>query len=371
MNVDKPTRPAGKQRIDSLQALRALAFLGIFLRHARCSVEWAMLGVSVVFVMSGFLMEYRYGQSDLKSSVKDNLLFSVRKVWGLYPLHILTMIVWIILQIRFTLPGAPWVASILGLRKEILLNVTLTQTWVPDSAVNVSLNGVAWYLSVTLFLYFTFPWLRRVVERFKLRWLCAACAVLLVAEVAACALLIKRLGADSPAYVWFMYCFPVFRLGDFFVGCALKRVYLESGIREAGTLKATAFELLATAATVLVSLWFNRPHAGVLPTALRNWTSVFIPLAALWVLLFAARRGLITRVLSNKALIWVGNLSAFAFLIHYPITQYADLLLPLVSVNVAALGRTALVVIELAASIMLSFLYKWIHGAIRSRRRPV
>ena len=44
------------KRIDSLQALRAMAFWGIFLTHAQFIFDWAGLGVSIFFVMSSFLL---------------------------------------------------------------------------------------------------------------------------------------------------------------------------------------------------------------------------------------------------------------------------------------------------------------------------
>lgn len=48
-------------KIMSLQALRALAFLGIFLSHTNCFIQWPWLGVSTFFVLSGFLMMRTHG----------------------------------------------------------------------------------------------------------------------------------------------------------------------------------------------------------------------------------------------------------------------------------------------------------------------
>ena len=47
------------KRLDSLQGLRAFAFLGIFLGH--CGIGSAAgMSVCVFFVLSGFLMIYNY-----------------------------------------------------------------------------------------------------------------------------------------------------------------------------------------------------------------------------------------------------------------------------------------------------------------------
>lgn len=47
---------SSNSKIISLQALRAIAFLGIFLSHTNCFIQWPWLGVSTFFVLSGFLM---------------------------------------------------------------------------------------------------------------------------------------------------------------------------------------------------------------------------------------------------------------------------------------------------------------------------
>lgn len=51
---------SSNSKIISLQALRAIAFLGIFLSHTNCFIQWPWLGVSTFFVLSGFLMMRTY-----------------------------------------------------------------------------------------------------------------------------------------------------------------------------------------------------------------------------------------------------------------------------------------------------------------------
>ena len=64
----------------SLQALRGLAFLGIFFVHTRAPVSWATLGVSTFFVLSGCLLYYRNGKQGLPCSLKTNMLFARKKM---------------------------------------------------------------------------------------------------------------------------------------------------------------------------------------------------------------------------------------------------------------------------------------------------
>ena len=359
-------------RIDSLQALRALAFLGIFFLHSQFFVSWAQLGVSVFFVMSGFLMTYRYENVELDTSLKNNIHFSLGKIKKLYPLHIITMICAIVFNVAFIIYDGVRIKAVLALIGETLLNIALLQTWVPYSSVNVSLNGVAWYLSVIMFLYFMFPWINRIVARNATFKLCLISGIILIIQLFSCMPFIKILGIDSPVYIWFMYCFPVFRLGDFFFGCALKRLYFESDLGNWGVIKGTICEISATLVTVLVFMWLKKEQDNIILLSLHNWTTIFIPISAIWVFLFIINKGLITKMLTNRLTIYIGNLSSYAFLIHYVVTQFTNGTLRVMKINIEGWSRGALVLLELVISLMLSALYKKVHekgeGAVLPQR---
>ena len=357
MNFSKSDRP----KLDSLQALRAWAFLGIFFLHAGFFIDWAELGVSTFFVMSGFLMEYRYDNTDFAVSFRDNLSFSLKKIRKLYPLHIITMLLALLIVIISTLSTGVNFGAIMDIGFKTALNVTLMQTWVPFSYINTSLNGVAWYLSVTMFLYFMYPCIKRIIEHTPIFRLYVICGVILLAEVISCIPFIILVGNDSPTYIWFMYTFPVFRLGDFFIGCVLKRIFCEGKKRSIESSKATVIEILTVLVTVFVFILLRKEPGNVILLALHNWTTVYIPLAAAWVMLFAVNKGALTRMLSNKVAMFIGNISAYAFLIHYVTTMYFSVVLSNSNIEVHGLGRGMLVFAELIVSIVLSVAYKLIH----------
>ena len=57
-------------RIQSVVALRGLAFTGIFLLHVGCPFQWSNLGVATFFVLSGFLFSYRYHDIEIRGGGK-------------------------------------------------------------------------------------------------------------------------------------------------------------------------------------------------------------------------------------------------------------------------------------------------------------
>jgi len=76
-----------RKQIDSLQALRGLAFLGIFLFHTNipCFGGAGAWGVSVFFILSGFVMVYSYFELNRidTPSFFGNLKFAFGKVKGI------------------------------------------------------------------------------------------------------------------------------------------------------------------------------------------------------------------------------------------------------------------------------------------------
>lgn len=346
-----------RAKIESLQALRALAFLGIFFLHSDFFISWPFLGVSVFFVMSGFLLFYRYHDKNMEVSPKDNFLFAVRKIGKIYPMHIITMLCLIILRFILMYRNGFSIPSFKVLLRDIVFNCTLLQAWVPRISVTISLNGVAWYLSVTLFLYFMFPAIMKTVRKCSQKRLLLTCVFLLPLEIIACILCIKISRADSQIYVWFMYYFPVFRLGEFFIGVCLGKFYLATKFNNS-TVKSSLLELIFTAFTAAVFLWLKKPYSGTLLMAIHNATTAYIPLAAGWVYLFANKDGIITKLLSNKILLFIGNMSPYAFLIHSVITIYKNILFHYPDFNINAVGKILIVSIELGLSLLLSYLYK-------------
>lgn len=54
-----------ENKIESLTALRGIAFIGIFFLHTGFCIQWATLGVSTFFILSGFLLSYKYFYSNV------------------------------------------------------------------------------------------------------------------------------------------------------------------------------------------------------------------------------------------------------------------------------------------------------------------
>lgn len=79
-----------KKRLAGLEVLRVLAFVAVILAHTGYDLKSGYWGVSIFFVLSGFLLSYNYVDSGRigKASIKDNLNFAIKKVSRLFLLNL-------------------------------------------------------------------------------------------------------------------------------------------------------------------------------------------------------------------------------------------------------------------------------------------
>lgn len=316
-----------------LQGLRGLSFMGIFLSHTGISLFSSLGpgGVSVFLILSGFLMTMNYFEKSRieKYSMVDNIKFAWSKIKRLYPLHVVTMIIAIPLAVK----GIS-TSGIGSLLIKIALSITLLQSFVPDSAVYYSLNAVAWYLSVCKFIYFCFPWILRLCEKYNTRsfegkgivfiWLILVLISFLASKV--------DVSISDGFTKWFVYVFPMTRLIDFISGCFLGVMYIK---RDAGSYKMTpiiskCIIYLSLILIIIACITFTVVNPDDLdlrhPELWWRYTVIFlIPNAMLIYMLALHEDNILTKVLSTKLLIWIGNLSGSAFLIHQLVLRYCNI----------------------------------------------
>ncbi len=311
-----------QKKLSSLQALRALAFMGIFTCHAGLT-QLGAWGASVFLVLSGFLMVYTYYDRELDASPKSAVRFSVKKIGKLYPLHIIMMVA----ALPFVVRGLTQAFSLHGLVKagaQVVLNALLLQSWIPKSASYFSLNGVTWYLSICLFLYLMFPFLLKVIQRYQGRTIACVSIVAVFCVQFGIAFLMRNvtvpMSVSDNLAKWVTYICPVFRLGDFFIGCNLGYLFL----KRKGSLPivvASIGEVLVLLALVVSQKIYNG-HYGFFSTEWFILTVLYVPTSVVLVYLFATKEGILTWLLTNRVLITIGNVSASAFLIHQIVIRY-------------------------------------------------
>lgn len=311
-------------RIAALQGLRACGFLAIFFSHSIDGfVSFGAAGVSVFLILSGFLLAYRYlpRESLLPSpNPRGNLHFAVQKIRGLYPLHLLTLVVTLIWML---LNQVQYAQALDWLPLKLFLNVFLLQSWVPKSDVYYSLNSVSWYLSTALFTYFLFPWLLHYLRRLSGRKQAFRALLLLAGLEGLLSVLFGIWGShDSAAWLslhWITYVCPLFRALDFSVGVFAGYLFLVVQSGNAPTGKRVCLATACETLLVFILLAFCRLYSRI-PDQFR-YSLVYLVPTTLLIVSLAGNVSLFSRMLSWKPFQWVGNLSGPAFLIHMPVLR--------------------------------------------------
>lgn len=285
-------------KINSLQTVRAFAFFGIFYCHCGTNIFGAW-GVSVFVLLSGFLMTYRYYEKEFVNiSFYSNLHFAINKIKSLYPLHILMLLAAFPLVIHA-------LASNYSLRLlviyigEFFLNIVLLQDYIPNTGVGFSWNGVAWYLSLCLFLYFSFPFILKQIR--KIRSVLQAITVALLIYVLQCIVgfllqyICIPINFVDNFSKWVTYILPVFRLGDFTIGCCfgyvffnMKRSYRtgDSALPNIKRYGASILEIIIIT-VIFINEYIYKNQIGVLGSESFRYNMLYTPSSICLIYVFA------------------------------------------------------------------------------------
>ncbi len=318
--------PQTKKRLESFGALRALCCLSVILLHTHVTVYTGYLGVTTFFIMSGFLLVYNYyDRTELDAaSVSLCFRFAHGKVKKLYPLHLLTMALFVAEYAYALITGLA--KPTLQLFAPFIANVLLIQTWFPSENFYFSFNIVSWYLSVSAFLYFMFPLVLKAVRRLRSTAQAAVLCVLLFAVQAAVsycgcgsAWLGAMLGRNGGTVQWLLQVFPPMRLPAFWIGCNLGYIFLKTENRVFTKAQAAVFEALTVLAAVCSLCTGLLPKSAPRLPAFFDYSLKYMLPAAMLVLAFAYARDPAVRLLTNRVMLHLGRLSPYIYLIHYPV----------------------------------------------------
>lgn len=322
-----------KQRLDALTSLRFFAAAMIVLGHAdpifgSFGVAQSLplnQGVSFFFVLSGFILAWNY---PILSNWSDRRKFWLARVARIWPLHVVTCLLWIALIFNFD--RSAYFPGILGLAK-LVANLLLLQSWVPVHDWALSFNGVAWSISTEFAFYAMFPLL---IALWQKSWhqllLCQALIILLT--ISACTFYAISGSDDYPGVglLGLLYFNPVVRIFEFSIGIGLTIL-----VREIAAAKPTlsnwqwlVIELAALLAAA-VGLLAAANFSGIGQT-LGAPAAYYFAKEGLWLFwailigVFALSRGPLTRLLSFRVVVFFGEISFALYLCHALVIHYLE-----------------------------------------------
>ena len=291
--------------IKTINGWRAVSALMIVLFHVGVAgleeMTWA--GVSFFFMASGFLLAMKYPVERLDSEGYGR--FAWRHAAKLFPLHWLTLVLWL---------AAMALVGMLAIKPLALaLNATLLHTWSLSHSIYFSCNQFSWFLGTLLFCYLCYPLLARWLSRLRLRVRVIIVMVLVVIDF----ILLAINGTDG-YFRTALYVFPPVRIIDFIIGMVLAAAlpHIQAlpviGKGKNGTDAELVSVALLSAAVMSYQAYYD---------LLLRWSDALIwwlPVAVILLVcyLYDKREGFIGKILASKPLQWLGDISFEIFMLQ-------------------------------------------------------
>lgn len=322
---------SSKPHLRALTGLRFVAAFQVLAYHTlpldasapgwlRALVESGYVGVSLFFVLSGFVLTYTYHDT-LATGAVTRREFLAARVARLYPVYLLALVValpplsWMLQRMRAPLDWG-WLVRIVG------LNGALLQAWNPKMAC--VLNCPAWSLSVEAFFYAAFLFILPAVAAWRVRRLLGAAVVAWGVSLAA-PLAYLALLPDGPAaptahstgtWLYAVKFNPLLRIPEFVLGVIAGRLFLlerRPAFRRYAWLEAAAAAGVVAALLASPRIPFLLLHNGLLA-----------PLFAVLVYALARGSGGVSRALSTRVLTRLGAASFALYILHIPLAAWLD-----------------------------------------------
>ena len=233
--------------------------------------------------------------------------------------------------------------------------VTLLQSAAGMEALDRGLNNVCWFLSSLFMIYLISPYMIKMVNKVKDRWIKAVFAGTVCLTMFAFYLFTSI--QNISFFDDLNYGFPYFRVLFVLMGMVLERVYER---RKDNTSKYSNYEYVIVPGAVV---WFFCRNQ--FKEYLYICRLIDILLCALLLLVVALGNGKIVQFLSRKRSIMLGNISMYIFIIHFPIILYLDYFFDKSNIRVLlkdATGMIEAVLIVVSTGIIVSFLARGKRG---------
>lgn len=277
--------------------------------------------VSFFFVLSGFILTYVYRSFDSRGQVRKFFIARIARIW---PLHVATLVITLLFFHKHYWHLAVDPERSLQFYLTLVSNFFLIQAWIPLKEYFWSFNAVSWSISTEFAFYLLFPFLLlNIKKRWKIELIIVftiSMAVVILSMVAGI-----PVGRASGGFglLGVININPVVRVFEFCMGMSAALFFDRLKDRyNPGLVRGTAIELILVCAVVFVMTlnhWFMSKIEPVLGQAGVSWVangvlnSFFF---AMMILFFAVPRGLVSKCISGRFFVFLGEISFSIYLLH-------------------------------------------------------
>ena len=304
------TATSSSRHIATLQSMRFIFCMQIFMCHYFSNLGFHSFyyggdaGVTFFFILSGFVLSIGCG-TRVEDGTFQYIQFLRKRLVKIYPLHLVT----------FTI--ALFMSFVAGVKFNIiktLLHVFMLQEFTLSEDMLKYGTGLSWFLGALFFCYLLFPFLYRqlIISRNKVFGALLTIYILSTLAIESC--------CNNSAIDNFVYAFPPLRVIDFAIGIIAYRLYtapfsirLKQWIARQSTSLLSTLEIIIVAMSVLTYI----PYCS-LPSWIRFAPLFWLPFSLLiyWFAISNDNKGIISKLLSQRALVFLGNISFEIYMLH-------------------------------------------------------
>jgi peptidoglycan/LPS O-acetylase OafA/YrhL len=329
-----PTPDGGKAQLRELTSLRFLAAMAVLLGHFapffhtdQSNFEFAGgVGVSFFFVLSGFILTYRYWEA-FEGGISRGTYrrYIVARIARVYPSYVLALLLITAMYALLNAHRAGMYRYPDDAVASWLVNLFALQTFAPSYDTQQVWNAPGWSISTELFFYVACPFLlamlaRRFAGRARLfAFLALAIAYALAMQAAALVLVIHH-GWNRTFWIDIVAGRNIFwRLPEFLTGMVAARLLYGGQVPALGS-RAVRNVVLVVALAAAIALnaapWPAGDTAAVIARQLRLDVASMLPFGAM-ILAAAAGPTLLTPVLARPTWVFLGEASYGIYIYHW------------------------------------------------------
>lgn len=338
--MDGTAESPQRRPIEALTGLRFFAALIVVVSHFPkiIPIDWLQValvrqgaaGVTLFFVLSGFVLTYNYADT-FRASTAGALAFMRARIARIWPISVVSLIITTLLLMWWANPSsiASW-----------FVNLLMLQAVVPTKEMLLGWNPPAWSVSCELIFYCLFPFfLYGVLGRIRpgYRLLQLAVVFFAIQVVCFCIMavgvdhLLHQFGKTAQEISWTLErvkSFPGLRIWEFFLGCIMGLVLLHARAGGDGWWRVfdrrpTRDAMLAACALGLLVLlvlpsMVDLPERGLLAHLMSaGLYVVYTPLAVLLVTAIAWGPTAINALLEQRWVLRLGEASYSFYMLQW------------------------------------------------------
>ena len=306
-------------RIDSLTPFRFFSCVVVIIFHfGEVLPGWsyfervAFQMLSFFFVLSGFVLTISHNQK----STPFKPFMKARAV-RIYPCFIIALILTLFAQLtdgrNVDVGHIPIIGAL------VLLHLLLLHAWTPLSQ---TLNFPSWSLSVEMALYFCFPFIKKTIERYNPKpkhFMFFACVFWFITQLIL-SFSITQVQTYRGFITGMVNYFPLSHLCSFILGIAVAYLYISLSNKHLEywrkvSLPAMMFFVPIAACIIIKNDWIE----GLINYPIASESSASSILFSFFIFLMAVDRSWLTKCLSIKPLLLLGEASYGMYLFQYPL----------------------------------------------------